>query len=55
MEINGFEIEQYNQHGFKEGATSSTCPNCSEDRKPENKKKDKSASKKKEQKDSKNT
>lgn len=37
-EINGFAIEQYNQHGFEDGAKTSTCPLCSEDRK---KKKDK--------------
>ena len=32
-EINGFEIETYNQHGFKENAKTSTCPKCSESRK----------------------
>jgi twinkle protein len=30
--INGFEIDVYNQHGIKEGATSSTCPKCSDGR-----------------------
>jgi twinkle protein len=33
MQINGFEIDQYNIHGLKEGATTSTCPQCSHDRK----------------------
>jgi len=32
-ELNGFEIEVYNQHGFKDGAKESTCPKCSADRK----------------------
>ena len=32
-ELNGFEIEVYNQHAFKDGAKDSTCPKCSEDRK----------------------
>ena len=32
-ELNGFEIEQYNQHGFKDGVKDSTCPKCSADRK----------------------
>jgi len=31
--INGFEIEIYNQHNFKDGAKDSTCPKCSADRK----------------------
>ena len=31
--LNGFEIETYNQHGFKDGVKSSTCPKCSADRK----------------------
>lgn len=31
-ELNGFEIETYNQHGFKDGEKSSTCPKCSADR-----------------------
>ena len=33
MEVNGFEIEEYNIHKIKEGAKSSTCPKCSESRK----------------------
>jgi twinkle protein len=32
MEINGFEIDEYNVHGIKQGATASTCPLCSKDR-----------------------
>lgn len=31
-EINGFEIDQYNQHGLKDGAKYSTCPHCSNGR-----------------------
>ncbi len=38
MEINGFEVENYNVYGIKTGAKTSTCPKCSENRK---KKKDK--------------
>ena len=37
-EINGYLIDQFNQHDLKVGATQGTCPMCSEDRKPENKK-----------------
>ena len=33
MEINGFEIENYNQYKLKDGAKDSTCPLCSQDRK----------------------
>lgn len=33
MEINGFEIENYNIHGIKDGAKTSVCPVCSADRK----------------------
>lgn len=33
MQINGFEIEKYNVFGIKEGATTSTCPLCSHNRK----------------------
>jgi twinkle protein len=33
MIINGYEIEKYNIHDIKEGASSSTCPQCSHDRK----------------------
>ncbi len=40
-EINGFEIDEYNIHRIPNGATTSTCPECSESRK---KKKDKCAS-----------
>jgi len=32
-ELNGFEIEQYNQYGIKDMAKSSTCPKCSHTRK----------------------
>lgn len=35
MDINGFEIDQYNVHGIKQGATAWTCPKCSAERKPE--------------------
>ena len=31
--INGFDIEKYNQHGFKDGAKTDTCFACSPDRK----------------------
>ena len=37
-EINGFEIEKFNQYELKVGATSSTCPLCSETRSNGNKK-----------------
>ena len=37
-EINGFVIDQFNQHGLKEGATQGICPLCSSDRKPKNRK-----------------
>ena len=40
-EINGYEIDQFNQYDLKVGAQVSTCPLCSHDRK---KKKDKCAS-----------
>ena len=33
MEINGFEIDKYNQHGFKDRAKNDICPFCSADRK----------------------
>ena len=36
MEINGFEIEKYNQHGFKDRAKTDICPFCSADRKKKN-------------------
>lgn len=32
-ELNGFEIDVYNQHGFQDGAKTSTCPKCSHERK----------------------
>ena len=35
-EINGFLIDQFNQHSLKEGATQGTCPLCSSDRQPKN-------------------
>ena len=37
-EINGFLIENFNQHGLEVGKTQGVCPLCSSDRKPENKK-----------------
>ena len=37
-EINGFLIDQFNQHDLKVGATQGICPLCSHDRKPENRK-----------------
>ena len=37
--MNNFEIEKYNQYGLKENSSSSICPLCSHNRKPENKKK----------------
>ena len=33
MKINGFEVDRFNIHGIKEGAKTSTCPNCSHNRK----------------------
>ena len=38
-EINGFMIDEFNQHGLDVGKTQGICPLCSHDRKPENKKK----------------
>jgi hypothetical protein len=38
-EINGFQIEQFNQYDLKVGAPEGTCPTCSHTRKSENKKK----------------
>lgn len=32
-ELNGFEIEVYNQYKFKDGSSTATCPECSEERK----------------------
>ncbi len=37
-EINGFQIENFNQHGLEAGKSQGTCPLCSSSRKPENKK-----------------
>ena len=37
-EINGFVIDEFNQHGLKEGASQGTCPLCSHTRKPKNQK-----------------
>ena len=37
-EINGFLIDQFNQHDLKVGATQGICPLCSHTRKPENRK-----------------
>ena len=42
-EINGFEIDKFNQYGLEEGKSQGICPLCSHDRKPENQK-DKCAS-----------
>lgn len=38
MKLNGFEIDIFNVHGIRQGATSWTCPECSADRKPEHRK-----------------
>ena len=38
IEINGFVIDKFNQHGLDEGKTQGTCPLCSSTRKPENQK-----------------
>ena len=37
-EINGFAIDEFNQHDLEVGKTQGTCPLCSHTRKPENKK-----------------
>ena len=37
-DINGFEIDNFNVHGLKEGAKEGTCPLCSHTRKPANRK-----------------
>ena len=37
-EINGFAIDEFNQHDLEIGKTQGTCPLCSHTRKPENKK-----------------
>ena len=38
IEINGFEIDEFNVHGLAEGKTQGTCPQCSHTRKPANQK-----------------
>ena len=38
IEINGFLIDKFNQHGLEEGKSQGTCPLCSSTRKPENQK-----------------
>ncbi len=38
IEINGFYIDEFNQHSLKVGDTQGTCPLCSFSRKPENRK-----------------
>ena len=37
-EINGFEIDVFNQHDLKVGSKDSTCPLCSHNRSPKNQK-----------------
>ena len=37
-EINGFIIDNFNQHGLEVGKSQGTCPLCSSSRKPENRK-----------------
>ncbi len=37
-EINGFLIDEFNQHKLEEGKKQGTCPLCSHDRKPKNQK-----------------
>ena len=37
-EINGFQIENFNQHGLEAGKSQGTCPLCSSSRKTENRK-----------------
>ena len=37
-EINGFLIDQFNQHDLEVGKAQGICPLCSHTRKPENKK-----------------
>ena len=38
VEINGFLIDEFNQHNLEEGKTQGICPLCSSSRKPENRK-----------------
>ena len=35
-ELNGFEIEEYNTYGFKDGIKKDICPICTPNRKPAN-------------------
>ena len=37
-EINGFVIDEFNQHGIEEGKKKGVCPLCSHNRKPKNQK-----------------
>ena len=37
-EINGFLIDEFNQHKLEEGKKQGICPICSHDRKPKNEK-----------------
>ena len=37
-EINGFLIDEFNQHGLQEGKSQGICPKCSHDRQPKHKK-----------------
>lgn len=37
-EINGFQIDKFNQYGLEEGKTQGICPKCSSDRNPRNQK-----------------
>ena len=38
IEINGFKIDEFNQHKLEVGKTQGICPTCSHTRKPKNKK-----------------
>ena len=38
VEINGFEIDEFNQHKLEEGKKQGICPLCSHNRKPKNQK-----------------
>jgi twinkle protein len=38
QEINGFLVDKFNQYGLEAGKAQGTCPLCSADRKPENRK-----------------
>ena len=37
IEINGFKIDEFNQHKLEVGKTQGTCPLCSHTRKPKTK------------------